>query len=378
MADLSSLGTVFIERQKRLEEFLEEHGLDALALNPGPSLVYLSGLRFHLMERPVVALFVPSKPPQIIHPELEKAKLQGLPYPVESFPYGEDPLEWPRVFQQACRAASLKQGRIGVEPTRLRLLEYQYLKEAAPEANFVSAESLLASLRQCKDEEEIATIRQAVRIAEHALLATLPSIRPGLTEREIAAELGLQLLRAGSDMEFPFQPIVSAGPNSANPHATPGDRPLQLGDLLVIDWGATYHGYVSDLTRTFAIGEVGEELRRIAYLVEKANVAGRAAIAPGVPCEAVDRAARQVIAQGGYGEYFIHRTGHGIGMEGHEPPYIREGNTTALQPGMAFTVEPGIYLPGRGGVRIEDDVVVTHEGAETLSDLPRALQTLPI
>ncbi len=219
-------------------------------------------------------------------------------------------------------------------------------------------------------------MRQAVHIAQQALQATLPVIRPGVTEREIASELFIQLLRAGSDPELPFQPIVSGGPHSADPHATPSDRPLQKGDLLVIDWGAASQGYISDLTRTFAIGEIEPEYQRIYELVRLANQAGRAAGRPGIPAGQVDQAARDVIEDSGYGKYFFHRVGHGIGMEAHEPPYMFGENTLILEPGMAYTVEPGIYLPGRGGVRIEDNVVISADGAETLSDLPRELITL--
>jgi Xaa-Pro dipeptidase len=169
---------------------------------------------------------------------------------------------------------------------------------------------------------------------------------------------------------------VSAGPNSANAHASPSDRSIGRGDLLVIDWGASSDGYISDLTRTFAIGMPDPELGKIAEIVHAANVAGRDAGRPGVPCANVDRAARSVIEKAGYGDYFTHRTGHGIGMEAHEEPYMRGDNMHMLYPGMAYTVEPGIYLPGRGGVRIEDDVVVTKTGVEVLSDLPRELRVL--
>ena len=217
-------------------------------------------------------------------------------------------------------------------------------------------------------------MRRAVEIAQDALEATIPSFKIEMTEKALAGELVIQLLRHGSDPELPFAPIVSSGPNAANPHASPGDRKLQPGDLLVIDWGAAYEGYISDLTRTFAVGEVAEEYRKIHKLVQEANAAGRAAAKPGVPCAAVDKAARDVIDRSGYGEYFTHRTGHGIGMEGHEEPYMRGDNMQILEPGMAFTVEPGIYLPGRNGVRIEDNVVITENGAEVLSDMPRELR----
>ena len=175
---------------------------------------------------------------------------------------------------------------------------------------------------------------------------------------------------------MPFAPIVSSGPNAANPHASPTQRKLQTGDLLVVDWGATYDGYISDLTRTFAVGEVDDEYRKIHEIVQEANAAGRAAARPGVPCANVDKAARDVIEKSGYGTYFTHRTGHGIGMEGHEEPYMRGDNMQLLEPGMAFTVEPGIYLPGRNGVRIEDNVAITETGADVLSDMPREIRTV--
>lgn len=374
----STSQSIFLARQARLEEAITAHGFDALALNPGSSLTYLTGLGFHLMERPVTAIFAPGQPVTVILPELERLKLEGLSFPVRSFAFGEDPARWPDAFAAALQAAGVSRQKIAVEPTRLRFLELRMLEAAAPAASFVSGEALLSALRISKDEQEVAAMRTAVEIAQQALQATLPFVQPGKTERQIAAELTLQLLRHGSEPEMAFSPIVSGGPNSANPHASPSDRPLQTGDLLVIDWGAIYHGYVSDLTRTFAIGPVDAEYTRIAEIVKAANAAGRLAAGPGVAAQEVDRAARDVIEQAGYGQYFTHRTGHGIGLEGHEPPYMREGNDLALQPGMAFTVEPGIYLPGRNGVRIEDNVVITVGGAETLSNLPRELITLPV
>jgi len=184
----------------------------------------------------------------------------------------------------------------------------------------------------------------------------------------------MQLLKQGSDSEMPFAPIVSGGPNAANAHVLPSDRKLQVGDMLVVDWGAAYDGYMSDLTRTFAVGEVDEEFKKIHKIVQDSNAAGRAAGKPGVPCANVDKAARDVIEKAGYGVYFTHRTGHGIGMEVHEEPYMRGDNMQILEPGMAFTVEPGIYIPNRNGVRIEDNVVITEAGADTLSDMPREIR----
>jgi Xaa-Pro dipeptidase len=369
--------SIYTARQERLFQAIKGTSLAGIALNPGPSLIYLTGLHFHLMERPVVALLTPGRPAVVVLPELEVAKLAALPYPAQAFTYSDDPATWGQAYQQAMHAAGLPDGEVGVEPTRLRFLELCYLEAAAPKARFISAEEPLAGLRLCKDADEILAMRKAVEIAQQALLAILPCVKIGVTERELASELTMQLLKHGSDPEIPFAPIVASGPNSANPHAVPSDRAIAAGDLLLFDWGAAYKGYISDLTRTFAIGSVEPELARIATFVENANAAGReAASRPGATADQVDRAARAVIEQAGYGGRFTHRTGHGIGMESHEAPYIRAGNKVALLPGMTFTIEPGIYLPDRGGVRIEDNVVITAAGAECLSDLPRALEIL--
>jgi Xaa-Pro dipeptidase len=187
----------------------------------------------------------------------------------------------------------------------------------------------------------------------------------------------MQTLRAGSESELPFAPIVASGPNSALPHATVTDRVLQPGDLLTLDWGAAKDHYIADLTRTFAVArEPKAELKTIYDLVKGANTAGVAAARVGATCASVDAAARRVIAEGGYGDDFVHRVGHGLGLEGHEDPSMHGNNTTVLEAGMTFTIEPGIYLPGKGGVRIEDDVVARESGGESLSTLPRDLRVI--
>ena len=363
-------------RLNRLYAELNNAGLHAVALNPGPSLTYLSGLHFHLMERPVVMFFVPGRNPAIVLPELELQKTKQLPFPVEVFPYGENPSTWDEAFKKAVKTLGLDGKSIGVEPRAMRLLEFRHVKAGAPEADYSDATASLAALRVRKDADEISRMRRAVRIAQDALESTLPLIKIGMTEKEVANELVTQLLRCGSEPEMPFSPIVSGGPNSANPHASPTERNLQSGDLLVVDWGAAYQGYISDLTRTFAVGEVEDEYHKIHKIVQQANEAGRKSGGPGVPCAEVDKAARKVIDEAGYGAFFTHRTGHGIGMEGHEDPYIRGDNLQLLEPGMAYTVEPGIYLPDRNGVRIEDNMIVTESGAESLSDMPREIRAV--
>jgi len=365
-----------INRQAKLSTVLDSNGLDSLILNAGPSLTYLTGLHFHLSERPVLVFFIPNRTPIIVLPELEKEKIKNLPFELEAFPYGEDPQQWSGVFKQAFLATELSGKLNGVEPRQLRLLEFRLLLNATNIQDFVPAEDCVSKLRMFKEEIELTAMRKAAQIAEQALTATLPYVKIGLSEHELAAELTLQLFRAGCDPQLAFSPIVSSGPNSANPHATPSDRTLTSGDLLVIDWGASYEGYASDITRTFAIGKMEPEFIQICTVVQEANSAGRKAAKPGITVGNVDNAARDVIETAGYGKYFTHRTGHGLGMEGHEEPYIRAGNLMLLEPGMTFTIEPGIYLPGRNGVRIEDDVVITDTGSDCLTSLPREVVQL--
>jgi Xaa-Pro dipeptidase len=365
-----------LARLNNLTASISTSNLDAVILNPGPTLTYLTGVDFHLMERPIVLFVAPGQDPALVLPELEMLKVDMFPYKVQAFAYGENPSDWDAAFRKAAQALGLDGKRIGVEPRQLRLMEFSHVKAGAPESEYPDASEVLTGLRLKKDKAEVDKMRRAIKIAQDALEATIPLIKIGMTERELSSELVIQLLKNGSDPEMPFSPIVSGGPNGANPHASPTDRKLQAGDLLVVDWGAAYNHYISDLTRTFSVGEVDDECKKIHKIVQEANAAGRAAGGPGVPCANVDIATREVIEKSGYGKYFTHRTGHGIGMEGHEDPYMRGDNMQLLEPGMAYTVEPGIYLPNRNGVRIEDNVVITESGADCLSDMPREIRVV--
>jgi Xaa-Pro dipeptidase len=363
-------------RVQRLLERMRAAGVNCVALVPGPNMVYLTGLHFHLSERPVIAFFPATGQPVLLVPALEAVKAEHAPQPLDwqLFVYSDE--QGPdAACARACAALGLAGKRLAVERLTMRVLELEMVERDAPGVQAVPAEPLLADLRMTKDADELAHMRQAVNIAEEALAQALKTIRVGMTEREVAAGLTINLLKGGSGV-VPFEPIVQGGPNSASPHAAPGSRRLEPGDLLLIDFGASVDGYVSDITRTFALGEPEPELVQVHEVVQAANAAGRAAAGPGVPCQEVDRAARRVIEGAGYGPYFIHRTGHGLGLQGHEPPYIVEGNTLPLAVGMTFTVEPGIYLPGRGGVRVEDDVVVTGDGCESLTTFERGLQVI--
>lgn len=367
---------MFANRLARLKAALTRASVDCAIAIAGPNLYYLTGLSFHLSERPTVGFFPLNGDPALVCGALEVSKItSGAPYPIKAFSYTD--ADGPAAaFREAAQFLKLSKARLGIENRRMRVMELRFIEDAFLQPRTVAAEEIYASLRMAKDAQEIAAMRVAVQIAERALAATLPTIRIGQTEREIGAELVVQTLRAGSDADLPFAPIVASGPNSALPHAFVTDRKIQRGDLLTLDWGAAKDGYLADLTRTFAIGEVSEERRRIYETVQAANAAGRAAGKPGVLCADVDSAARKVIAEAGYGEYFTHRVGHGLGLEGHEDPSMHGRNETTLTAGMTYTVEPGIYVPGLGGARIEDDVVITENGCESLSTYPRELQVI--
>lgn len=368
--------SIISNRQSQMREALKKAQLDAIAINPGPSLVYLTGLHFHLSERPVVFLLPVEGTPSLVFPELEMQKVESASFEIQTFSYGEPLESWAPAFEAGASAVGLDGLVVGVEPVTLRVLELRLLESAAPNASFVSGADAVASLRMQKDENELDLMREATRIAEGALQDTLAFVKENVSEREISAILIRHMLERGSDGELPFQPIIAFGANSANPHAVPSDYALQEGDLVLFDWGANYKGYFSDLTRMFALGEPESELRKIVEIVQQSNAAGREKTAPGIRVGDVDVATRNVIEEAGYGEYFFHRTGHGLGLEVHEAPFIRGDNDQILEAGMTFTIEPGIYLNGRGGARIEDDMVVTQTGGESISTISRDLGIL--
>ena len=367
-------------RLQRLRTAMAQAKFDCIAAGAGPNLFYLTGLSFHLSERPTTGFFPLTGDPLIVAGSLEESKVvSGAPYLTRGAYYNDaaGPVLAYREASQALRLGGRGGvARIGVESRRMRVMELRLIEEAFLNPRIDAAEGLFAALRMSKDAQELALMRRAVAIAEQAVEATVKTIRVGQTEREIAAELVVQTLRAGSDPDLPFAPIVASGPNSALPHAAVTDRVLQTGDLLTLDWGAAHGGYTADLTRTYAIGAIDPEMKVVYDLVRAANEAALAASRPGASAAEVDAAARKVITAGGYGEYFVHRVGHGLGLEGHEDPSMHGQNETQLEPGFTYTIEPGIYLPGKGGVRIEDNVVVTANGAESLGTLTHDLQVI--
>lgn len=257
-------------------------------------------------------------------------------------------------------------GHIGFEAASLTVEEHSRLQDAIPETVFEPLPGVLQSLRACKDREEVARIRAAARIAGEALAAVRGMIKPGTRERDLALELEYQMRRGGAE-GVSFDTIVASGPNAALPHATPGDRAIRDGDCVKVDYGALYEGYHSDETCTYVVGRPSARQEEVYRLVREAHDRAIGAIRPGVACGEIDRIARAHLEAAGLARQFTHGTGHGVGLDIHEPPRLAAGREELLQTGMVVTVEPGIYLPGEWGVRIEDTVLVTDDGAECLT-----------
>jgi Xaa-Pro aminopeptidase len=246
------------------------------------------------------------------------------------------------------------------------------LQKALPKTSYVSMTAALPMLRAVKGDDELERLAAAGAAADASLEDIVGVQFAGRTEREIAADLAGFLRKHGhSQVDFT---VVGSGPNGANPHHEMGDRVIEEGDMVVLDFGGLKDGYGSDTTRTVHVGEPTDEEREVFEIVRRAQQAGFEAVRPGVACQEVDRAARKVIGDAGYGEYFIHRVGHGIGLTTHEPPYMIEGEERLMEPGMCFSIEPGIYLPDRFGVRIEDIVTVTEGGGRRLNNTSREMR----
>jgi Xaa-Pro aminopeptidase len=352
---------------------LDKAGYDALLVGPSPDMEYLSGLVLHPDERFKVLVCFRDGRLCAVSPKLYVEQMRNaLGDAVEMVVW--DDAEW---FEKKTVAAfekwGLRNGRIAVNEG-IRAVDMLNLQERFA-ATFGDGHFVGEEARLRKDAEEIHRMRRAGQIADAALEALTKEIRPGVTERTLAKRLEELLLEKGAT-DLSFGCIVAFGANGAYPHYNGGGAVLREKDSVLIDFGCKFEGYCSDTTRTFFVGNPTEEERYIYETVLEANLAGEAACAEGAVAQDIDRAARGVIAKAGFGEYFISRTGHGIGVAIHENPYIREGNTQMLERGMAFSVEPGIYIPGKIGVRIEDVMVLTDEGPEPMSHFPKELTVL--
>ena len=345
---------------------MKNEEIDCLAIVPGPNLYYITSKNFHLSERPVV-FFIEQDNLTFILPELESQKLSDLD--VNSFTYSD--VTGPRqAFELFFKDRNFS--KVGIESRIMRHLELDLVSKGC--IKVVDSMHIFADMRTIKLESEVNKIENAVSIAEKSINSIIHKLSSGISEKEFASELVIQLLKNGSGPSLPFSPIVASGINGANPHHFPTDKIIKKDELVIIDWGANYENYFSDITRTFSTGKnIDSKLLDAFESVRLANSAARKKSAHGAKAGDVDLAARSIIEEKGFGDFFIHRTGHGLGLEIHEEPNIKQGEDFILSNGNVYTIEPGIYIPDLGGIRIEDDVLITSSGCRSLTTLPRDL-----
>ncbi|MFI1732899.1 aminopeptidase P family protein [Streptomyces acidicola] len=365
----------YTARMRRAARAAGDAGLDGVLIAPGPDLVWLTGYRPPETERLTLLVLRPGEDPALVVPALEApdAAKSAPMLTLRDWTDGTDPYETAAdLLGRADRTGRTGRfgGRFGVSDNAwaMHLLG---LQNRLPDTAYVSLTEALPMLRAVKDAAELQRLAAAGAAADAAYEEIREVRFAGRRETEVAADLA-GLLRQFGHSQVDFT-IVASGPNGANPHHEAGDRVIERGDMVVLDFGGLKHGYGSDTSRTVHVGEPDAEERRVHDIVRAAQEEGVRAVRPGAACQDVDRAARAVITEAGYGEYFIHRTGHGIGVTTHEPPYMVEGEERPLVPGMCFSVEPGIYLPGRFGVRIEDIVTVTEDGGRRLNTTEREM-----
>ncbi|MEO6712917.1 MAG: Xaa-Pro peptidase family protein [Mycobacteriales bacterium] len=362
------------DRLDRAASAADASGLDALLITPGADLRYLTGYHALPLER-LTCLVLPARgPAALVVPRLELPRAQesaagSLGMQIVGWDETEDPYE-------IC--ASLLRMAVDGEPVAIGVADRMWavqalrLRDALPAADQRAAGGVLRELRMRKTKDEVEALRAAGAAIDRVHARIGEWLRPGRAEAEVGRDIAAAIVEEGH-VQVNFV-IVGSGPNGASPHHDTGPRVIERGDAVVVDiGGATAEGYCSDETRTYVVGDAPEGFADYYEVLRQAQQAACEAVRPGVTCASIDAVAREVITAAGYGEYFIHRTGHGIGLEEHEEPYIVAGNEELLEPGMAFSIEPGIYLPGRHGARIEDIVVCTETGHDNLNLVTREL-----
>jgi Xaa-Pro dipeptidase len=361
------------DRLAPIRAVAEAEGLDAIALVPGANFRRVFGRDFHQNERPLVVVIPVEGPPAAVVPHLELSGFAQVKLGGEEIPW-RDQDGYGAAFDRLGQVLSPR--RIGVEGQQMRVFVQLALMRAFPGAEIVDAHLPVSALRLRKTPAEIAAMREAIGVTERAFAGAFGEVRAGMTEAQVEAILLRHLFEEGAE-DIAFHPIVAAGTNSAMPHAKARrDYVIRRGDALLFDFGARIEGVCADLTRTVFVGHVTDEDAAFYETVRAANAAGRAASGPGATAHAVGDATTAVLEASPHARFIRTKTGHGLGLDIHEAPYIMRGNHQRLEPGMVFTVEPGLYDLDRLGVRIEDDVLITGGGAESLTSYARGLTVI--
>lgn len=363
-----------MSKLQHLYDSMKHHDLDSMFITSKANLFYFSNYYTDPHER-FIGIYVTQKhDPFLIVPAMEvnDAKQAGWTY--EIIGYKDDEDLW-ALIQNHIHTLGNTPERIGLEEDEISLARYKAVQRILPQTEIVHAQEMLAHLRVIKSPEEYNTLKQAAELADFGIQTGMQAIREGVTEMEILATIEYELKKQGVQ-EMSFNTSVLSGSKSASPHGTPGNKPIEKGDFVLFDLGVVYKGYCSDMTRTFAFHSVTDEQKRIYETVLRAEEEAIKASVIGEKVGTIDQVARNIITEAGYGTYFTHRIGHGLGIDVHEYPSMHANNTLPLAEGMCYTIEPGIYVPDVGGVRIEDMVFMTKDGAETLTKFPKHLQII--
>lgn len=357
-------------RIEKIQTYLKEQQIDFAFITNPDNVFYFSGFHSDPHERLLGVAIFQNREPFMICPKMEvpDAKASGWPY--DAIGHADTDNPW-TILAKEIQSRTNEVSTIAIEKGHLTVERYEALLSFFPKARFVSLDQTINELRVIKDDVELEKLRKAAELADYAIEVGVKAIKEGMTELEIVQIIESAIKEKGYSMSF--ETTVLSGPKAASPHGTPGNRKIQKGDFVLFDLGVIYEGYCSDITRTVAFGEISDEQRKIYETVKTSNEQSILAVKPGVRCMELDKISRDIIAQEGYGEFYTHRLGHGLGISVHEFPSVTGTNELELKPGMVFTIEPGIYKPDVAGVRIEDDVVVTEDGVEVLTKYPKEL-----
>nr|WP_295969874.1 Xaa-Pro peptidase family protein [uncultured Bacillus sp.] len=351
-------------------EWMKQNDIDVSFISSTDNVFYLSGFYCEPNERLLGLLVFQEHEPILVVPGMEKEEAaSSWTYDIIGFSDIDDP--W-QLINKAVKKRLSKVFRVAIEKEHMNVERYEAISSIFPKASFTSAEEKLRKLRMIKDSSELAALKQACKLADDAIEAGCAEIQEGKTEMDILAAIEYEMKKKGV-AKMSFSTMVLTGSNAASPHGTPGLTKIKKGDLVLFDLGVVVDGYCSDITRTVAYGDINGKQKEIYETVLKAQSAAIESCKPGMTCAAIDLTARKIITDAGYGDFFPHRLGHGLGISVHEYPSVTEANSLILEPGMVFTIEPGIYVPHVAGVRIEDDVCITENGVEVLTKFPKQL-----
>ncbi|MFC4618270.1 M24 family metallopeptidase [Camelliibacillus cellulosilyticus] len=362
-------------RLKQLTKWMIEHKVDWAFLTDPKNVYYFSGFMCEPNERLLALAVFPDQEPFLVCPGMEAPQAKAAGWEAEILGYGDHEDPWEKMKPLLHKRGRQTSETVAIETETLSFARSEQLRQAAGAVQFRSAENAINALRMVKDEKELGSLEKAAELADFAISVGAGAIKKGKTEQSIIAEIEYEMKKRGVD-SMSFKTMVLVGPNSAAPHGHPGNRQIREGDFVLFDLGVVVDGYCSDITRTLVYKHASEEQEKIYNTVLKAQETAIQAAQDGVVIGDVDRAARKVITDAGYGDYFPHRIGHGLGLGIHDAPSMSGNNTDLLRTGMVFTIEPGIYVPEVGGVRIEDDVYLSKDGAVTLTNYPKHLQII--